>query len=468
MARRFSAHSYRSDVFVAVFTAVFILSLQNLKDVSIVSSVNDTTSSSALVLPVTGGPTNQHALTPIDQGTPASRISKRIDLSSCPDHRLVVAARTPTNGMGHRFMQNFFVFWYAMVKGYCYCFDTEHFGYGLEAYHLLLEPVFPSCKTAFPNRTLHKTRFVYLRREKDVSELAKDKTVIRWVETSNGVVWPTEEQKNRPPGFGDLLSFIDGFLRDNHLVEQIIIPWYEQHTSIGTAFRNMTKAEHVKATKVDQDSRENNNFEGASNVLNAAFHLRVGDVVLEASESYWRNVLTTLMAIVDLERGPGRIVHVYWTYFQADHRGNKGGDAIRHRLDQNVVGEWPSEPDTLPSSHLFLAKLCEDFERIECSWKWSTNFLESIDLFVKSDIVYVSGSSFSQVLSLFNRGIRLVAITKELHIEGTATKGQIPFLSTGTNVFSSLRYYYIDGTGGLFDEHYVHLRLTPPKHTVTS
>jgi hypothetical protein len=77
---------------------------------------------------------------------------------------------------------------------------------------------------------------------------------------------------------------------------------------------------------------------------------------------------------------------------------------------------------------------------------------------VESDIVYVSGSSFSQALSLFNRGIRIQALTKEINYFGTATKGSIPFLQASTGAFSSTRYYYIDGTGELFDQHYTYLR----------
>ena len=149
MAQRVSAHAYCSHVLVAVATVVFTWCLKNLTDTLIGLSVNVSKSSSTKVLPLTGGTTNQQFPLPINHATISSRIAKRIDLPSCPDHRLVLAARTPREGIGHRMIQCFYVFWYAMMKRYCYCIDTENFGYGVEIYHLLLEPVLPSCNTHF-------------------------------------------------------------------------------------------------------------------------------------------------------------------------------------------------------------------------------------------------------------------------------------------------------------------------------
>jgi hypothetical protein len=443
-----------------------MVSLQYFTETLIGLSVNDIKSSSTKVLHPTDGPK-----IPIDQATPASRISKRIDLSSCPDHRLVVASKPKSlnGGIGHRTMQNFYVFWHAMMKGYCFCFDAKNFGYGLELYHLLLEPIFPSCSTLYPNRTLKASTFQYLNKQ-DLSKLAKNEKIIQWMSAGGEEIWPIEEQYRRPPGHGDLLAFVDSFLRDNQLLEHVIIPWYQQHKSIATVFRIATKDYDLNATEINKEKQvdpvANDDDDGSKEVLNAVFHLRVGDIVLEASESYWSNVFHALMNIVELEVGYNRTVHIHWTYFQADHRGSIG-DTMRERVAQNVVGEWPSEPDMLPTSHRFLAELCEDFERIECSWKWSTNTEEAIDLFVNSDIVYVSGSSFSQVLSLFNQGIRLVALTKELNrnLSGIVM-GRVPFLCTNTQAFSSLRYYYIHETGKLFDEHYAHLRLDPPNQSI--
>lgn len=391
---------------------------------------------------------------------PARMVSKRINLSACPaEHRIVVAPKVNVDGgIGHRMTQALFVFRHAMTHGYCFCFDTDNFGSDINVYHLLLEPVFPSCNAAFPNRTLQETTFDNLENQ-DVALVTNGSSFIQWIDTQENEVWPVDEQNQRAPGCGDVYAFVDNFLRDNHLLDEVVIPWYQRHTPINTAFRK-THDKPSNGTRRKDDGDVN------SIALNASFHLRVGDIVLEKSESYWRNVVTTMMNIVDLEVGSGCTVHVYWLYFPADHRGEIGS-AMRESLDKNVVGEWPSKPNMLPESHRFLANLCDEFDRVKCHWKLGTNLLESIDLFVRSDLVYISGSSFSQLLSLFSQGIRLVAITKELNREGSATKGSVPFLSISTNGFSSLRYYYIDGTGELFDEHYAYLQVNQSNDTAT-
>ena len=88
----------------------------------------------------------------------ALRISKRIDLFSCPDHRLIISAKANTEArVGHRLTETVFVFHHALTKGHCFRFDTQHFGTDIELFHLLLEPVFPSCSATFPNRTLQRT-----------------------------------------------------------------------------------------------------------------------------------------------------------------------------------------------------------------------------------------------------------------------------------------------------------------------
>ncbi|KAI2494647.1 hypothetical protein MHU86_19876 [Fragilaria crotonensis] len=364
---------------------------------------------------------------------PARMVSKRINLSACPaEHRIVVAPKVNVDGgIGHRMTQALFVFRHAMTHGYCF---------------------------SFPNRTLQETTFDNLENQ-DVALVTNGSSFIQWIDTQEDEVWPVDEQNQRAPGCGDVYAFVDNFLRDNHLLDEVVIPWYQRHTRINTAFRKT----HNKTTN---GTLRNDDGDVNSIALNASFHLRVGDIVLEKSESYWRNVVTTMMNIVDLEVGSGCTVHVYWLYFPADHRGEMGSE-MRKSLDKNVVGEWPSKPNMLPESHRFLANLCREFDRVKCHWKLGTNLLESIDLFVRSDLVYISGSSFSQLLSLFSQGIRLVAITKELNREGSATKGSVPFLSISTNGFSSLRYYYIDGTGELFDEHYAYLQVNQPNDTAT-
>ena len=416
------------------------------------------TSTSPPHLPKTNDATVLATPTQTEKSKSAQQLlSHRIDLYSCPDHRVRVAPKVNYMvGMGHKMTEVFHVFWFAMTRGHCFCFDTEHFGKDMDLYHLLLEPVFPSCQNEFPKRQLKETTIHTLEQQQQQNLVNETSTSpIQWIYPNMGDVWPTATQKKMPLGRGDVMAFVDGFLRDNRLVEEVIYPWYRNHKSVGNAFQ---KRNDTMTTTLKEEA------DGDHMVVNAAFHVRVGDLVLEASESYWRNVFTATRQIVDLEHSPDHVVHIYWVYFQAAFNGGQG-DMMRQNLAKNVVGEWPSQPSMLPRSHMFLARLCNEFAKIQCLWKTGTNILETIDLFVESDLVYVSGSSFSQVLSLFNRGIRLQALPKEVNYFATATKGSVPFLQTSTGAFSSLRHYYVDGTGDLFDEHYAHLRLNPPNRT---
>jgi hypothetical protein len=363
--------------------------------------------------------------------------SKRIDFLGCPKDRIRVAPKVNyLLGMGHKMTEVSYVFWYAMTRGHCFCFDTDHFGNDVEIYNLLLRPVFPACNLW--NHTFQDTTVKILEHDNPIT-LAQNSSIIQWIYPDMSDVWPRVQQEKTLPGHGDLLAFLDSFLRDNNLVNDMIYPWYRRHRSIDNVFGST-----VNSSSTDK-------------ILKAAFHIRVGDLVLEASVTYWRNVFEALEYIVNLEYDRSYRIHIYWAYFQAHFNGGVG-DQMREKLSKNVIGDWPSESKLLPSSHSFLANLCREFDRVECFWKYGTSTLETIDLFVESDIVYVSGSSFSQALSLFNRGIRIQALTKEINYFGTATKGSIPFLAASTGAFSSTRYYYIDGTGELFDEHYAYLR----------
>lgn len=386
-----------------------------------------------------------------------TRLSDRIDLLSCPKHRLRIAPKVNFMvGMGHKMTEVFHTFWYAMTRGHCFCFDTEHFGNDMELYHLLLEPVFPSCQAEFPKHQWKETTLKSLEQQ-NLTELVDQQhgASIQWIVPEMGDIWPKDEQKRRPLGHGDILAFVDSFLRDNRLVEEVMYPWYLKHKSIRHVFQKNTTT-----TVTTLNNSTTHDKDGANKVVNAAFHIRVGDLVLEASESYWRNVFIATRQIVDLEHGPGHDIHIYWVYFQAAF--NNAGNYMRQQLSKNAEGEWPSQPSMLPRSHNFLIQLCAEFAGISCFWKTGTNILETIDLFVESDVVYISGSSFSQVLALFNQGIRIQALPKEINYFGDAKKGSVHFLQTSTGSFSSLRHYYVDGTGELFDEHYAHLRLKPP------
>lgn len=396
------------------------------------------------------------------------KVSTRIDFSTCPENRVVVAPKLSTQqGIGHRMTEVFFLFHFAVIRGYCFCFPVNKFGSNIEVYHLLLEPILPPCEIAFPNRTL-KNGPAYATIEKlPPSNVTVDNNSILHIYPIN--VWPLESQSERPvDGYGDVLGFFDSFLRDNNLVEEVSIPWYQQHKQFaGTAFRNRGNTNNITSNNVQQnhvDHVDGRNGIGGEPYLNATFHLRVGDYILDASEPYWRNVLTAMTNIVELEFGHGREVHIYWIYFQARHRSKEDADQMKDRINEVMIGEWPSEPGMLPPTHAFLAKLCDEFVSIECFWKLGTNMIESIDLYVDSDLVYVSGSSFSQLLSLFNQGVRMVSLTKEFGMLKTP-KSSTKFLQTTTNAFNSLRHYYLDATGKLFDEQFSYLRLYPPNST---
>ncbi len=82
---------------------------------------------------------------------------------------------------------------------------------------------------------------------------------------------------------------------------------------------------------------------------------------------------------------------------------------------------------------------------------------------VQSGIVYISGSSFAEVLSLCNSGMIWVTLLKEDNYVGLGDKGSTAFLPTSTGALISQRYYCIDGTGGLFDEQYMYLFMNGTK-----
>lgn len=200
-----------------------------------------------------------------------------------------------------------------------------------------------------PNRTLEHTTIKDLEKQ-DITLLAGNDTVVQWIYPDSGEVWPKIQQEKMPLGHGDVLAFVHSFLRDNRLVEDVIYPWYQQKKEIENVFSTDGNTTTASATNLTAESdRGHDVFDSPIKVLSAAFHLRVGDLVLEASESYWRNVLTATRDIAELEHGPGHTVHIYWVYFRANFGGSSGA-RMRESLSHNVAGEWPSEPRMLPKS----------------------------------------------------------------------------------------------------------------------
>jgi hypothetical protein len=136
-------------------------------------------------------------------------------------------------------------------------------------------------------------------------------------------------------------------------------------------------------------------------------------------------------------------------------------------------GQWsqPSDKGLLPRSHRFIADICKKYNNtINCFWKTGTSTEESIDMFVTADLIYVSGSSYSQTFSLFNakNAIKIVAVTKELNppkeLSPQKTVDHVPFLSTHTTAYSSLKYYHVTLEGTLYNEQLAYLNMDQPQN----
>jgi hypothetical protein len=262
-------------------------------------------------------------------------------------------------------------------------------------------------------------------------------------------IWPPSQFLQQRRGHGDLLVFIERLFKDNQLMETQIYPHYLCQKSIPSAFSNATLRKNVSESRF----------------VTAAFHVRTGDLHLHSSKLYWYNLLTALCDIVRFEFGSEHMIHIYWLYFRATHWGRKGR-IERIKLSLNRIGEWPSKPGDLPLTHEFIAELCDKFETIQCFWKSGTNMDESIDLMVESEVIYVSGSSFSQILSLFQKrqdGIKLIGTPKELQLFQEADPNI--FLQTHTSSLNSVRNYHVNMVGKLHSEQFAFLRMKEPHYT---
>jgi hypothetical protein len=426
-----------SHVVACVIVAAVVSNLSsNPLQLQFTSSIPETRSSSASVkteIETSANDTTKGIFIGPDS---SNTIQQRVDLYNClKTNRTTIAPtslKTIKTGWGHKVYEIFYTLWFAVTKGYCICLSSDYFQNEAEIYHLLLESFIPPChhdnfhnplelKQLPPNATHHQIHRVW----------------------SNGKdVWPLSHLETPRQGHGDLLVFMDHFLRDNHLLSTAVHPWYQRHKTISSAFSNSSRIQGI---------------------VTVALHVRVGDVILDATRSYWHNLLVALHDIVRFEFGPDRDMHLYWIYFRAEHRGPQGNKE-RLRLAKNKIGEWTCARRDLPKSHRFIASLCAQFDNMQCFWKSGTNIVESIDLIVESKVVYVSGSSFSQVLSLFQfEGIKLVAVPKEIvfNIETHPTF----FLQTHTSLYTSLRNYYIDMDGKLYPEQFAYLRMKQPRYS---
>uniref|UniRef100_A0A7S1YMZ2 Uncharacterized protein n=1 Tax=Grammatophora oceanica TaxID=210454 RepID=A0A7S1YMZ2_9STRA len=176
---------------------------------------------------------------------------------------------------------------------------------------------------------------------------------------------------------------------------------------------------------------------------------------LEATESYWFNLLGDVRRVVDAEYQAGESlpIHIHFVY-------NAKRDQQTDEELQAQFGQWPSVNTSLPTSHNFLGNVCKQYENqnIRCFWKEGCSMTESMDLMLRADLIYISGSSFSQTLSLFHPyAIKLYAVAKELNWHGVA--GEIPFLSTHASALSSPEYYYIHVDGLIYSEQFAYMNL---------
>ena len=371
----------------------------------------------------------------------------RIDLKSCPKWRPLVAAKVDKMlGLGHKMTQFLSVWRITLVNGYCLCFDRE---LSPELYDLLLASLLDPCpannvtinietEPKDLQKTIETTKHSSATATTDDGdEHGNDDVIVFWVGTPG--IW---SKKFAPNGHGDALAFVDSFIRTNHLLEDIVYPHY------------------LAARRGSAFVLENNNN---NNIINAAFHIRVGDLVIESKQSYWDNLFHSMRAILDMELGKkDTVVHLYFCYFKGQKGVTYGRKERSGGLSGADYGNWsqPSDPQLLPDSHAHLADLCDAHANIVCFWKHGASIAESIDMLVTADVVYVSGSSFSQIISMFNaKAIKLIAVPKELNWHGAKTTSQVPFLSTHVSAYSSLEYYYINVDGALYQEQLAYLNL---------
>jgi hypothetical protein len=372
------------------------------------------------------------ALVPIDASNghhtlekQCNRRSLELDFSHC-NLPVKVAAKVSRDGLGHKLTEVFFIFRLAILFGYCFCFDASTFGYDNEIYRYVLQSIFPDCgrwnvTKEFVNYEDFQEK---VRRNNSIDQLYM-------ITIPRQLVWPEVGGLNLK-GSEHLYSFMDSFLRDNCLISTRLYPWYKHH--------------RISDAIVKHDMKDD--------FVYAVFHLRVGDFILDASEAYWENLLCTVRKIVDFEFGTEKHIKIYFSFFQAEHR-KRSGKRLRDKLKYQKLA-WLQEKNDLPSSHAFLDRLCLGLKSSSCFWKHSTSILESIDMYMTFDVVYLSGSSFSRVLGLFGNGIKIVALPKEINFFQSTSD---MYMYAWTTTITSTSYYYVNENGTLFQEQNLFLTL---------
>jgi hypothetical protein len=182
------------------------------------------------------------------------------------------------------------------------------------------------------------------------------------------------------------------------------------------------------------------------NSVFAVFHIRVGNLVLETSSTYWKNLISLARDIADFEFGLNSTLNVFFTYVQTEHRFG-AGRRTRKRLEKSTE-QWDSHLHTLHPSHLFISEVCNVSKFTLCFWKSGCKLAETIDMYMTFDIVHLSGSSLSRTLGMFSSGMKIVGLSKDADENMT-------YLMQQVTSFSNTAYYYVDSNGNLYNEQLV-------------
>jgi hypothetical protein len=366
---------------------------------------------------------------------PCFNKARKVNFSNCTSTVLVSAKVTSSliAGLGHRMSEFFFIFRFAVLQGFCICFDVETFGRDVEFYHLVLKSIIPDC-TLFRRRREVVSWDTFEKFRKSNQLLEEHLYLISFTLSD---IWPPVGTKTTK-GSLHIFQFFDNFVQSNCLLSHSIVPWYLSQ-------RSTNVAETIKP----QNPR----------AVNAVFHIRVGDIILESAPEYWKHLMMTFDDIVRFESSENMMVNVFFSFFNANHKW-KEGKRMRKSLLKN--GEkWSNVPSLLPQSHSFIAKLCHNQKHLRCLWKSGCHLIEAIDMYLTFDYVYLSSSSFSRTLGIFSQGVKLVASSKEAM--------SYPFslyLLGETGSFTDTSYYHINLNGSLYKEQLAYLDLKTNLSTV--
>jgi len=258
--------------------------------------------------------------------------------------------------------------------------------------------------------------------------------------------------KKEKRGYGDVVQFATYLIEP--LLESIVRPHYLNHRTKNESCFLVDTSTTTSAT--------------TSTIFNFAIHLRVGDMVIESKREYWENALKALEQLVvsTSTSAPQEIkeIHVYFLYYNGGHVFERNAPKMAE------WGIWNGTLEDLPTSHSHLAETCANWNDkksnnnipvLKCYWKTGigVDMEESIDAMVLADGIYMSGSSFSQMLGMWNARakVRMAAITKELNWRGTDHPA---YLTSHAGAFTHpTKYHHVNVDGNLFQEQLAYMNL---------